>query len=427
MPAIVVVGAQWGDEGKGKIVDMLAQEANFVVRYAGGDNAGHTVVNSYGLSRLHLIPAGIFYPECTCIIGNGVVMNPEALLEEMESLHKAKVSTDQLFISERAHLVMPYHLLLDKLEEKAKGSNAIGTTQKGIGPTYVDKAARLGIRAGDLLDNESLYSRLETVLEQKNAVLTALYGAPAFSVDEVYQRLLRSAEKLVPHICSTEKLIRKGLEEGKVVLLEGAQGTLLDLDLGTYPYVTSSQPAAGGACNGAGLSPRDISGVLGIYKAYTTRVGEGPLPTELKDKIGETIRAQGEEYGATTGRPRRCGWFDGVAARYSSQVNGMTAAALTRLDVLDSFLSIKICTGYQLEDVRIDEFPASLERLARCTPILEELPGWQKPTSSIRRFKDLPKEAQSYVNRVEEIIGCPVKIVSVGQRREDTIIREPVW
>ncbi len=428
MPAVVVVGAQWGDEGKGKIVDLLAEQADFVVRYSGGNNAGHSVVNDYGSFKLHLVPSGIFHKDCVCIIGNGVVVTPQALLEELEELGRGGVPTDHLFISERAHLVMPYHILLDGLEEQARGGGAIGTTLRGIGPAYMDKAGRLGIRAGDLLDKDSLYKRLSFVLEQKNAIITKVYNASPFSLDKVYEELLREGERLAPYIAPVEVMVQEGLDSEKVVLLEGAQGTMLDLDYGTYPYVTSSYPAAGGACVGAGIPPRSISQILGVFKAYTTRVGGGPFPSELNDEVGELIRARGNEYGTTTGRARRCGWFDAVAASYSTRINGMTGVALTRLDVLDTLPIIKACVAYRTgEGPSMKDFPASASVLERCVPVLEEMPGWQANTSEIRRFEDLPREAVRYIKALEEMIQCPISLISVGERREQVIVREPFW
>jgi adenylosuccinate synthase len=426
MPLIAVIGAQWGDEGKGKIVDTLAEKANLVVRFSGGPNAGHTVSNPYGEFRLHLVPSGIFYPHTHCLIGNGVVVSPAVLLEELEHIQKKGVDTSRLFISHRAHLIMPYHILLDKLEEEARGSKALGTTRSGVGPAYMDKVARLGIRVGDLLDREGLLQRLRFVLEQKNILLTKVYGAPPLSLEEVYDQYCQYGDRLAPFICETEPIIKQALERGELVLLEGAQGTLLDIDFGTYPYVTSSSPVAAGAFVGLGLSPTKIDYILGVCKAYTTRVGGGPMPTELRGKTGESIRQIAHEYGATTGRPRRCGWFDAVAARFSTYINGFNGVALTRLDVLDTFASIKVCTGYKVNGEIIDQFPSSSIVLQKCQPVYEELPGWQSPTTNLRYFEDLPPLAQSYIKRLEELIACPVSIVSVGPRREQTIIVRPI-
>ncbi len=426
MPAIVVIGAQWGDEGKGKIVDLLAQKAKMVVRFSGGDNAGHTVVNPYGEFGLHLVPAGIFSPHTICIIGNGVAINPAALLDEINQLNQRGVDTANLFISDRAHLIMPYHVLLDGLEEEARGDKALGTTHKGIGPAFADKAARLGIRTGDLLDKELLLERLRSILDYKNTILTKIYGASPLSLDEVYNQYCRYGEQLAPHIQETTVMVEDALNRKELVLLEGAQGTLLDPDFGTYPYTTSSSPLAGGSCLGAGVSPTRISRILGVFKAYCTRVGSGPMPTELEDETGELIRERAHEYGTTTGRPRRCGWFDAVAARFSSRINGFTGAAINRLDVLDTLPYLKICTGYKLNEQTIDYFPGNIATLGRCQPIYEELPGWQTPTSHIRQFKRLPFEARQYILRLREFISCPVNLVSIGPGREQTIFLTPI-
>ncbi len=426
MPVIAVIGAQWGDEGKGKIVDMLAEEANVIVRFSGGDNAGHTVVNQYGEFKLHLVPSGIFSPRATTIISNGVVINPGTLLDEIDQLNQRGVDTSRLFISDRAHLVMPYHLLLDGLEEEVRGGKAIGTTRKGIGPAFADKTARLGIRTNDLLDKEILQERLHFILNYKNTILTKVHGVSPLSEDEVYTQYYQYGQRLSRHICDTSILIEQALDRGETVLLEGAQGTLLDPDFGTYPYATSSSPLAGGGCLGAGLGPTRINHILGIFKAYCTRVGGGPMPSELKDEVGNLIREQGHEYGTTTGRPRRCGWFDAIAARFSARINGFTRVAITRLDVLDTLPQLKICVGYKLDGQTIDYFPANAATLDKCQPIYEELPGWQIPISDIRQFDQLPSEARQYVARLEELISCPVSIISVGMRREQTIWKMPL-
>ena len=426
MPVLAVIGAQWGDEGKGKIVDMLAERAKVVVRFSGGDNAGHTVINPQGKFVLHLVPCGIFNPETLCIIGNGVVVNPAVLLGEMDMLIERGVDISQLFISDRANLTMPYHVLLDSLEEEARGENAIGTTLRGIGPVYADKVARRGIRAGDLLDEKTFLERLRLILEYKNLVLTKVYGAAPLSLDDVYSQYCRYAERLTPYIRETTAMIDKAIRRNQPVLLEGAQGAFLDPDFGTYPYVTSSSPLAGGATVGAGIGPTKIDAVLGVFKAYITRVGAGPFPTELRDKIGESIRERGAEYGATTGRPRSCGWFDTVAARFSTRINGFTAAAITRLDILDGFSSLKICTGYKLGNDKLDDFPSRIDVLEKCQPVYEEMPGWQTPVSDVRDFNQLPAEARRYVTRLEELIDCPVNIISVGPSREQTIEVKPL-
>ena len=427
MPVVAAIGAQWGDEGKGKVVDLLAEEARVVVRFSGGDNAGHTVVNPYGEFKLHIVPSGIFSPRAICIIGNGVVINPKVLIGEIDGLNKHGVDTSRLFISNRAHLIMPYHVLFDGLEEEARGGKAIGTTRKGIGPAYADKVARLGIRAGDLLDKEVLLERLRPILEYKNTILTKVYEVSPLSLDEIHGQYGKYGERLAPHIRDTNTMLGEALSRDEPVLLEGAQGTLLDPDFGTYPYTTSSSPLAGGGCLGAGLGPRKLTHVLGVFKAYCTRVGSGPIPTELLDETGDLIRELAHEYGTTTGRPRRCGWFDAIAARFSTQINGFTTAAITRLDVLDTLPRLKICVGYKLEGQTINYFPASAATLERCQPIYEELPGWQAATTDIRNFDQLPLEARRYANRLEELISCPVSLISVGMRREQSIHKLPIW
>jgi len=426
LPVIAVLGAQWGDEGKGKVVDMLAQKAAMVVRFSGGDNAGHSVVNPHGEFKLHLIPSGIFNPGVACIIGNGVVINPKVLIGEIDDLNERGVATDNLFISDRAHLIMPYHLLLDGLEEKARGGKAIGTTLKGVGPAFTDKTARLGIRAGDLLDREALRERLAALIEYKNTILTRVYGAEPLSLDEVYDRYCQYGERLSAHIRETSIMLDEAVNRGDMVILEGAQGALLDPDFGTYPYTTSSSPLAAGACLGAGLGPTRLDRAVGVYKAYCTRVGGGPFPTELNDETAELIRERAHEYGTTTGRARRCGWLDAVAARYSRRVNGLTGAAITRLDILDVLPSLKIGIGYEMDGKRIDYFPGSIAALARCKPVYEELPGWQSDTTEIRSFEALPEAARSYVERVEALIGCPVNLLSVGPRRRQSIEKTPI-
>jgi len=427
MPVVAIVGAQWGDEGKGRVVDMLAQQAKVVVRFSGGDNAGHSVVNPHGEFKLHLIPSGIFYPGVVCIIGNGVAINPKVLIDEMDRLNERGVDTSQLFISDRAHLIMPYHLLLDGLEEEARGGKALGTTLKGIGPAFTDKTARLGIRAGDFLDKKALKERLGTVLEYQNVILTRVYGAKTLSLDNIYTQYCQYGERLAPHIRDTTVMLEEALGRREMVILEGAQGALLDPDFGTYPYTTSSSPLAGGACLGAGLSPTKLNRVLGVYKAYCSRVGSGPMPTELNDKTGDLIRERAHEYGTTTGRPRRCGWFDAVAARFSSRINGFTGAVVTRLDILDVLPWLKICVGYELEGKTIDYFPASITALARCRPVYEEVPGWQTPTTEIRSFNQLPLEARQYISRLEELITCPVSLICVGPERAQAIEKTPVF
>ncbi|MCL0053188.1 adenylosuccinate synthase [Dehalococcoidales bacterium] len=426
MPVIAIIGGQWGDEGKGKVVDLLAQKAGVVVRFSGGDNAGHTVVNSYGKFGLHLVPSGIFSPHTICIIGNGVVINPSVLIDEINQLNERGVDTTRLFISDRANLIMPYHILLDDLEEESRGGKALGTTRRGIGPAFVDKVARLGIRAGDLLDKEGLRERLRSILDYKNIILTKIYGVSPLSLNDIHSQYCQYGERLAPYIRETTIMLEEALNRDELVLLEGAQGTLLDPDFGTYPYTTSSSPLAGGGCLGAGLGPARISRTLGVFKAYCTRVGGGPMPTELKDETGDLIRERGHEYGTTTGRPRRCGWFDAVAARFSTRINGFTGTAITRLDVLDAFARLKICVGYKLNGRTIDYFPASVAELEKCQPIYEELAGWQTPTTDIREYEQLPVQAQQYLTRLEELTSCPVNLISVGAAREQIIHKMPI-
>ena len=426
MPVIAIIGAQWGDEGKGKIVDLLAQKARMVVRFSGGDNAGHTVVNPYGEFKLHLIPSGIFSSRVTCIIGNGVVVNPAVLIDEIDQLNQRGVDTSGLYISDRANLIMPYHTLLDGLEEEARGGKALGTTRKGIGPAYADKAARLGIRVGDLLDKELLLERLRMVLDYKNIILTKIYGVSPLSLDEVYRQYCQYGERLAHYIRETTIMLEEATNRDEVVILEGAQGALLDPDFGTYPYTTSSSPLSGGSCLGAGVSPTRISHILGVFKAYCTRVGEGPMPTELKDEMGNLIRERAHEYGTTTGRPRRCGWFDAVAAGFSTRINGFTEAAITRLDVLDTLPHLKICIGYKLNGKNIDYFSGNVATLEKCQPIYEELPGWLTSVRNARQFEQLPAKARQYITRLEEVISCPVSLISVGPKREQTIELKPV-
>ena len=426
MPVIAVIGAQWGDEGKGKVVDLLAEKAKVVMRFSGGDNAGHTIINPYGEFKQRLIPSGIFYPEAICIIGNGVVVNPAVLIEEIDQLNQRGVVTKRLFISDRTHLIMPYHILLDGLEDESRGSKAIGTTRKGIGPAFADKVARYGIRAGDLLDKEALLERLRLVLDYKNTILTKVYGVNPLSLDEVYTQYCQYGERLAPHIKDTTIIVEEILNRNEMVLLEGAQGALLDPDFGTYPYTTSSSPLAGEGCLGTGIGPTKLSRVIGVFKAYCSRVGSGPMPTELKDETGDLIRELGHEYGTVTGRPRRCGWFDAVAARFSTRINGFTGAAITRLDILDTLPHLKICVGYEIEEKTIDYFPSSIAALDKCQPIYEELPGWQVPTTHIREYEQLPVKARQYLARLEELISCPVNLVCVGPERGQTILKTPI-
>ncbi len=427
MSAFVVIGGQWGDEGKGRMVDLLAQDANIVARYSAGNNAGHTIINHQGKFALHLVPAGIFYPEKVCLIGNGVVIDPEVLLDEIEQLESRGVSTKNLFISERAQVLMPYHRLLDELEERARGDAALDTTKRGVGPAFTDKVARRGVRIADLIDPEALRQRLELTLPHQNLILERLYDTPPLDIDELFEASVEYGCRLKPHVRDTSIIVHEALERGEQVLLEGAQGSLLDLDIGTYPYVTSSVPSslAGGAAIGIGIGPTQIERVVGCFKAYMTRVGAGPMPSELLDETADILRREGPapEFGTTTGRPRRCGWFDAVASRYSVRVNGVTSIALTRLDVLDNFPSIEICTSYEIDGKRVDSFPATTAQLDRVVPVYEEHTGWLSPTAGVRRYEDLPQNAQRYVERIEELLGCPIEIVSVGPERDQKIIR----
>ncbi len=421
MPAVAIIGAQWGDEGKGKIVDLLAQKSDVVVRFSGGDNAGHTVVNSRGEFKLHLVPSGIFSEKATCVMGNGMAINPAVLLDELNDLKKRRIDCSQLYISDRAHLIMPYHILFDGIEEELRGGQAIGTTRKGIGPVYADKMSRMGIRAGDLLDKKAFKELLSSILQIKNAILTKVYGKAALSLEEVYTQYCEYGQRLAEYITDTTVILDKAYKEGKIILLEGAQGFLLDPDFGTYPYTTSSSPMSANACLGSGLSPFQLKRAIGVFKAYCTRVGGGPMPTELNDETGELIRKIGHEYGTTTGRPRRCGWFDAVIGRYSTRLNGFNGAVITRLDILDTLPVLKICTGYRIGARYIDYVPGNIKELENCRPVYEEMQGWRCPTSDIRNYKDLPLGARQYINRIEELIECPVNIVSVGQQDDQTI------
>ena len=427
MPAYAVLGAQWGDEGKGKIIDYLASKANIVARFSGGNNAGHTVINDLGHFSLHLIPCGIFQDGVMNVIGNGVVVNPDELIEEMEVLKSSGLSLDgKLMISERAHLIMPYHIVLDNLSEKSKGNSAIGTTGKGIGPAYSDKTSRTGIRAADLLDMSGLKDRLENVMEYSNAVITKIYGGDPVCLDDLYQKCKIWADTLGSYIGPTGKFVNESLDNGGNVVLEGAQGILLDLDHGTYPYVTSSNPTIGGVSTGLGIQPRHISSVLGIFKAYNTRVGSGPFPSELLDSTAEKIRTIANEFGTTTGRPRRVGWFDGVAAAYSTRINGYSSAVITRLDVLDGFEELKVCVAYDLDGELIQELPGGVSALGRCKPVYETLEGWTTPTAGVSDIKTLPHAAKKYIARLEQLIGCPISIISTGPHRDQTIMSETV-
>ena len=425
MSVVALVGGQWGDEGKGKVIDSLAARADMVVRFGGGDNAGHTTVNPHGTFRLHLIPSGIFYDNVVCVIGNGVVVNPAVLLRELAELREHGVRGHNLVLSDRAHVIMPYHILLDGLEEERRGSRAIGTTRRGIGPAFVDKVARTGIRVGDLLDTDGFRSRLANVMEQKNALLTSMYGHAALPLDEILEQYVDYGRQLREYIRDTLPLLHDAMRRGDRILLEGAQGALLDTDFGSYPFVTSSSPLAGGATIGTGIGPTHIDRVIGVFKVYATRVGGGPMPTELEDETGHFIREKAGEYGATTGRPRRCGWFDAVAGRLSVQVNGMTDVALTHLDIFDGFQSIKACTSYRLDGETVTSFPTRIEALQKCEPVYEEFPGWDECTEDIEDFSLLPPNAQEYVHTISRLLECPVSLLSMGPKREQMIEIRP--
>ncbi len=427
MSAVIVIGTQWGDEGKGKIVDHLAEKADVVVRYQGGNNAGHTVVVGDNEFKLQLLPSGILYKDKTCVVGNGVVIDPAVMIRELRSMQEKGIETADLKVSNRAHVIMPYHRLLDEVEEDYRGEHKIGTTKRGIGPCYMDKNARSGIRMVDLLDEAEFAAKLERNLEAKNHLLQAVYGVEGFDYDKVYAEYLGYARVLRPFVADTSVFINDALKAGKKVLFEGAQATLLDLDHGTYPYVTSSHPIAGGACIGAGIGPTKISKVIGVVKAYTTRVGEGPFPTELRDATGDLIRNRGYEFGTVTGRPRRCGWLDAAVVRYAGQVSGLDYLAVTRLDILDGLETLKICSGYKYNGRLLDEFPASLKVLGQVEPVYEEMPGWQEPISGVRAYADLPANARRYVERLSKIVGVPLGIVSVGPARDQTIVLKEVF
>ena len=427
MTSVVVVGTQWGDEGKGKITDFLSQDAEVIARYQGGDNAGHTIVIDGKKFKLQLIPSGIFYPEKISVIGNGVVVNPKSLVKELAYLHEEGVSTDSLRISDRAHVILPYHIKLDQLQEAAKGDNKIGTTNKGIGPAYMDKAARVGIRIADLLDRDVFAERLRINLEEKNRQFTKLYDAEALSFDDIFEEYYEYGQQIKQYVTDTSVILNDALDNGKRVLFEGAQGVMLDIDQGTYPFVTSSNPVAGGVTIGSGVGPSKIDKVVGVCKAYTSRVGDGPFPTELFDEVGDRIREVGHEYGTTTGRPRRVGWFDSVVMRHSRRVSGITNLSLNSIDVLSGLDTVKICVAYDLDGERIDHYPASLEQLKRCKPIYEELPGWSEDITGVRHLDELPENARNYVRRVGELVGVRISTFSVGPGREQTNILESVW
>lgn len=424
MPAIVLIGAQWGDEGKGKATDLLGEQAQWVVRYQGGNNAGHTVVLPDGQDfALHLIPSGILTPGVTNVIGNGVVVDPGVLLEELEGLEEKGVDTSRLLLSADAHMIMPYHVAIDRVTERYLGKKQIGTTGRGIGPAYQDKVARVGVRVQDLLDEKILRQKVEAALEFKNQLLVKVYNRRAMDPDEVVDTVLAQAERFAGRIADTKLLINRALERGETVLLEGSQGTLLDVDHGTYPFVTSSNPTSGGASAGSGIGPTKINAVIGILKSYTTRVGAGPFPTELTDEAGENLRSQGGEFGVTTGRSRRTGWFDSVIARYATRVNGITDYFLTKLDVLSGLETIPVCVAYDVDGQRVDEMPMTQTGVHHAVPVYEELPGWSEDISRARSFEELPKNAQNYVLRLEELSGARMSAIGVGPGRDHTIVR----
>ncbi len=424
MANVVVIGAQWGDEGKGKITDLLSRSADVVVRYQGGVNAGHTIVVDEKVLKLHLIPSGILYPETICLIGSGTVVDPKVMLSEIDMLLENDIDISGLQLASTAHVTMPYHRLLDQAIEQRRGEKKIGTTGRGIGPTYADKAQRNGIRVIDLLDKKRLRERLNVPLSEKNDLFKNIYGVNQLSLDDLIEEYLSYGERLAPHIVDCSRTIHQAARNKKNILFEGAQGTLLDLDHGTYPYVTSSNPVSGGACIGAGVGPTLIDRVIGVAKAYTTRVGEGPFPTELEGSINDQLCDRGGEFGTTTGRRRRCGWFDGVIGKYAVEVNGLDCLAITKLDVLDELEEIQVCVAYELDGERIEYFPSSAEEFARCKPIFEKLPGWECSTADCRRLEDLPSTAMNYLRFLAELMEVPIAIVSLGASRDQTIVVE---
>lgn len=427
MSAVIVVGTQWGDEGKGKVIDFLAEQADMVVRHQGGNNAGHTVVVGDQVYKLHLIPSGILYPSTDCVIAGGVVIDPKVLLDEIDYLAARGIRADRLTISSEAHLIMPYHARLDALQEDRQGNLKLGTTRRGVGPAYMDKAARVGLRVADLLDPAGFKVRLSRTLAEKNRLLARAYDSEGFELEPLFEEYVSYGERMRPYVGNSSVLINAAIDAGKRVLFEGAQGTMLDIDHGTYPYVTSSHPVAGGACIGAGVGPTKISAVYGVVKSYTTRVGDGPFPTELTDAVGDHVRDRGHEYGTTTGRPRRVGWLDTVVLRHAARVNGLTGIAVTRLDVLDDLDELRIATAYRYGDRISDAFPDTLEALAEAEPVYETLPGWRQSICEIRRREDLPLAAQRYLERLSELMGVPCVLISVGRERANTISWESLF
>lgn len=426
MTSVVVVGTQWGDEGKGKITDFLSENAEVVARYQGGNNAGHTIKFNGETYKLHLIPSGIFNKEKICVIGNGMVVDPKALIQELAYLHEKGITTDNLRISNRAHVILPYHLKLDEVEEQSKGENKIGTTKKGIGPAYMDKAARVGIRIADLLDREIFEEKLERNLVEKNRLFERIYEVEGFKKEDILEEYYQYGQQIKQYVCDTSVVLNDALDEGRRVLFEGAQGVMLDIDQGTYPFVTSSNPVAGGVTIGSGVGLTKITHVVGVCKAYTSRVGDGPFPTELHDEIGNRIREVGREYGTTTGRPRRVGWFDSVVVRHARRVSGITDLSLNSIDVLTGIETLKICTAYRYKDEVITEYPANLKILSQCEPIYEELPGWTEDITGCKSLDELPPNARHYVERVTQLTGVPLSTFSVGPDRSQTnVVRNP--
>lgn len=427
MSSVVVVGTQWGDEGKGKITDFLSENAEVIARYQGGNNAGHTIKFDGETYKLHLIPSGIFYKDKICVIGNGMVVDPKALVQELTYLHERNISTDNLRISNRAHVILPYHLKLDEVEEERKGANKIGTTKKGIGPAYMDKAARIGIRIADLLDRETFEEKLARNLEEKNRLLEKMYETEGFNIEDILDEYYEYGQQFKQYVVDTSVALNDALDEGRRVLFEGAQGVMLDIDQGTYPFVTSSNPVAGGVTIGSGVGPSKIQHVVGISKAYTTRVGDGPFPTELNDEIGDRIREVGREYGTTTGRPRRVGWFDSVVVRHARRVSGITDLSLNLVDVLSGIETLKICVAYKYKGEIIEEFPASLKVLAECEPVYEEMPGWTEDITGVKTLGELPPNARHYLERISQLTGIPLSIFSVGPDRSQTNVVRSVY
>lgn len=427
MSSVVVVGSQWGDEGKGKITDFLSQNAEVIARYQGGDNAGHTIAFDGKTYKLRLIPSGIFYSDKISVIGNGVVLNPKSLVTELKYLHDNGVSTDNLRISNRAHVILPYHIVLDGLQEAAKKDNKIGTTNKGIGPAYMDKAARVGIRVADLLEKDTFEEKLRTNLEEKNRLFEKMYGHEPLKFEDIFEEYYEYGQVLKDYVTDTSVILNDALDSGKRVLFEGAQGVMLDIDQGTYPFVTSSNPVAGGVTIGSGVGPAKIDKVVGACKAYTSRVGDGPFPTELHDEIGDHIREVGHEYGTVTKRPRRIGWFDSVVMRHSKRVSGLTNLCLNCVDVLTGLDEIKICTAYELNSEKIYHYPASLKELSACKPVYETLPGWKEDITNCKTLEDLPENARNYIHRIQDLVGVKVSTFSVGPDREQTNVLDNVW